>query len=108
MSTNENPTAGGQQAAIQGIFSTEVKARGNGATSQHATRKVYVHAEQLDAKTVEVQPLNANQVPKKKKKTVCLEAFLDGYVPEPEFYLSTVYPRMRALQDHVERGETHR
>jgi len=39
---------------------------------------------------------------------VTMEEFLSKYSPEPEFYVSTVYPKMKELGTTIERGEKAR
>ncbi|MDD3313784.1 tetratricopeptide repeat protein, partial [Pseudodesulfovibrio sp.] len=60
---------------------------------------------ELDDGRFEVQPLNCNYVPSGPKQVVEREEFLSKFNPEPEFYMSTVYPAMKELNDTIVRGE---
>ncbi len=94
---------------IKGIFSTQVReGTSTGSTTRQVIRKQYWGALELDGDIVEVQPLNANYVPSGPKKQVSKDQFLASFNAEPEFYVSTVLPRMRELEKNIQRGEAHR
>lgn len=42
------------------------------------------------------------------KRYLSRDQLLDEYVPEPEFYASTVYPRLRELNKTIARADRHR
>lgn len=99
----------GRDEAIAGVFSTQSVARmGTGASQRRTIQKTYWFAKQTGPKTIEVQPLNRSSVPAGPKREVPLDEFLEKFAPEPEFYVSTVYPKMQELQKTVVRGEKHR
>ncbi|MEG6552330.1 hypothetical protein V6C53_19040 [Desulfocurvibacter africanus] len=94
---------------IKGIFSTQgMEGTSTGSTTRQVIRKQYWSALELDGEIIEVQPLNANYVPSGPKKHVAKSQFLEQFNAEPEFYVSTVLPRMRELEKTLRRGETHR
>ncbi|WP_156939632.1 tetratricopeptide repeat protein [Desulfocurvus vexinensis] len=94
---------------ISGVFSTQIVQRvGTGTTSRKTVKKSFWFVKQLDDGNVEIQPLNMNYVPSGPKRRVPTEDFLEKFSPEPEFYISTVYPKMKELSDTVAKGEKHR
>ncbi|CCO22856.1 tetratricopeptide repeat protein [Maridesulfovibrio hydrothermalis] len=94
---------------IQGVFSSQnVQKIGTGTTVRRTISKMYWMAKELDDGTVEVQALNTSYIPAGPKSTVPLEEFLSKYSPEPEFYVSTVFPKMKELNSTIERGEKAR
>lgn len=94
---------------ISGVFSSqEVKRVGTGTTTRKTIQKAFWFCEELADGNVEVQPLNPNYVPSGPKKQVTREQFLSLFSPEPEMYVSTVYPKMRELNKTVARGDRHR
>jgi tetratricopeptide (TPR) repeat protein len=94
---------------IKGIFSTQTIAKvGTGTTTRKTIRKTYWHVDQLDEDNIQIQPLNKNYVPSGPRRKISKEDFLKKFSPEPEFYVSTVFPRMQELNQTIERGEKHR
>lgn len=94
---------------IKGIFSTQSVAKvGTGTTQRRTIQKMYWSGEELPNGKIEVQPLNRNYIPSGPKKAIDREDFLSKYNPEPEFYVSTVYPAIKQVDDAIERGEKHR
>ncbi|MGE4552167.1 MAG: tetratricopeptide repeat protein [Desulfovibrionaceae bacterium] len=97
------------QDKIRGVFSTQNVSRvGTGTTQRRSIQKTYWFVEEQGEGMVEVQPLNTNYVPSGPKRTVPKDEFLAKFSPEPEFYLSTVYPRMQQLDETIVRGERNR
>jgi tetratricopeptide (TPR) repeat protein len=102
-----------QTEKISGVFSTqEILKVGTGTTTRKSIRKAFWFCAEIDsgehAGSIEVQPLNANYVPSGPKKAIDREKFLNDFAPEPEFYQSTVFPRIREITKTVARGERHR
>jgi tetratricopeptide (TPR) repeat protein len=94
---------------IKGVFSTQsVQKVGTGTTTRKMVKKNFWFVEELDGSEVEIQPLNVNYVPSGGKRRIPREDFLEKFSPEPEFYVSTVLPKMRELNQTVEKGEKHR
>ncbi|MDL2313349.1 tetratricopeptide repeat protein [Desulfovibrio sp. OttesenSCG-928-C14] len=100
---------------ISGVFSTqEIQKVGTGTTTRKTIRKSFWFVVELDTQDadgnsqLEVQPLNTNYIPSGPKKIITKDQFLADFSPEPEFYVSTVFPRMRELTKTVARGERHR
>ncbi len=111
--TDENKTAPTGQTEkkdlISGLFSSqEVRKVGTGTTTRKSIQKAFWYANQLENGNIEVQPINPNYVPSGPKREVSLDEFLGTFSPEPEFYISTVYPKMRELNKTVARAERYR
>jgi tetratricopeptide (TPR) repeat protein len=96
-------------AKIKGVFSTQSVIKvGTGSTVRRTIQKTYWFVNETADGTVEIQPLNKNFIPSGPKRAVGKEDFLGKFSPEPEFYMSTVFPRMQELDTTVVRGEGHR
>lgn len=94
---------------IKGVFSTQTMAKiGTGTTQRKTIQKTYWDVEELDDGKVSIQPLNVNYVPSGPKRTIERDEFLSKFNPEPEFYVSTVYPAMKEMNGAIVRGEQHR
>jgi len=97
------------QGRIKGVFSTqEVRKVGTGTTQRKTVYKAFYFVEQDEDGSIECQPLNANYVPSGQKRKVSLEEIMEGFAPEPEFYMNSVYPKMQELQRTIDNAETHR
>lgn len=99
--------------AIVGVFSTqEVRKVGTGATSRKSIHKSFWYCVEQgpgpNEGKIEIQPLNVNYIPAGPKRMVEKEQFLSSFSPEPEFYVSTVFPRMREINKTVARADRHR
>ncbi|MCG8529551.1 MAG: tetratricopeptide repeat protein [Desulfovibrionales bacterium] len=93
---------------IKGIFSTqEVKQVGTGTGVRKTVQKAFWFVDEQDGK-IEIQPLNANYVPSGTKRYITLEDLIGRFQPEPEFYVTTVFPRMKELSETVDRADQHR
>ncbi len=100
---------GARPNLIKGVFSSQTVVKvGTGTTTRRTIQKTYWSVLEKSTGEIEVQPLNKNYVPSGPKRTVDREEFLAQYNPEPEFYFQTVVPRMRELENTVERGEKNR
>jgi tetratricopeptide (TPR) repeat protein len=94
---------------IQGIFSSqEVRKVGTGTTTRKTIQKAYWQGVELADGTIEVQPLNSNYVPSGPKRIISKDDFLNNFAPEPEFYISTVFPKLKELNKTIARAERHR
>jgi tetratricopeptide (TPR) repeat protein len=94
---------------IKGVFSNQQVVKfGTGTTTRKTIRKTYWFANEQAHDTIEVQPLNKNFVPSGPKRSIPKEDFLMKFAPEPEFYVSTVYPKMREMEESIQKGEQHR
>lgn len=98
---------------ITGVFSTqEVRKVGTGTTTRKSIHKSFWYCKELDsgpeAGKIELQPLNSNYIPSGPKRNIEKENFLVDFSPEPEFYFSTVFPRMKEVNKTVARGDRHR
>jgi tetratricopeptide (TPR) repeat protein len=94
---------------IKGVFSSQmIQKVGTGTTTRKIIQKMYWMVEEKDAGSIELQPLNKNYVPSGPKRKISLDELLENFSPEPEFYLSTVYPRLRELETTIVKGEKHR
>lgn len=94
---------------ISGVFSSQVIQKvGTGTTTRKTVKKTFWMVDQIDDQTLEIQPVNVNYVPSGPKRKVPKEDFLEKFAPEPEFYVSMVYPKMKELKESVGKGEKHR
>ncbi len=94
---------------IKGIFSTQSIIKiGTGTTTRKTIQKTYWMVEELEDGQFQIQPLNKNYVPAGAKKLISREEFFKKFYPEPEFYINTVYPKMRELQKTIARADRHR
>nr|WP_321256144.1 tetratricopeptide repeat protein [uncultured Pseudodesulfovibrio sp.] len=94
---------------IKGIFSTQTVAKvGTGTTQRKTIQKTYWDVEEQDETIISVQPLNRNYVPSGPKRQIERDDFLTKFNPEPEFYVSTVYPAIKEMDGAIVRGEKHR
>lgn len=101
--------AGKPHDKVKGVFSTQAIQRvGTGTTTRKTIQKMYWFVEEIDDKSLDIQPLNKNYVPSGPKRKITMEELLEKFSPEPEFYVSTVYPRMRELNMTIVKGEKHR
>ena len=94
---------------IKGVFSTqELRKVGTGTTTRKVIQKSYWFVEEDETGKITVQPLNANYVPSGPVQVIPLEELIARFAPEPEFYIQTVYPRMRELVKTVARADRYR
>ena len=101
--------SGGERERIKGVFSSqEVRKVGTGTTTRKTIQKAYWFVEENDDSSLLVQPLNANYIPSGPKRTVPRDEFLERFAPEPEFYMQTVYPKMREVNKTIARADRHR
>ena len=98
-----------KQDRIYGVFSSqEVKKVGTGTTTRKTVSKIFWFVEEQEDESIVVQSINANYVPTGVKKTITKEVLLEKYSPEPEFYASTVYPKMKELSDTLDSADAAR
>lgn len=94
---------------LKGVFSTQsVEKVGTGTTVRKTIQKTFWMVMETDDGSVDIQPLNNSYIPSGPKRKVAKEDVLARFQPEPEFYVQTVYPRMRELNRTVVKGEAHR
>jgi len=94
---------------INGVFSSQdVRKVGTGTTTRKTIQKTVWFCIEQDDGEIEVQPLNTNYVPSGPKKKIGREPFFAAFSPEPEMYVSTVYPKMRELNKVILRADRHR
>lgn len=95
--------------AISGVFSLqEVRKVGTGTTTRKTIQKSFWFAEEQADGTIQLQLLNSNYIPAGPKKNLPKDDFLSIYSPEPEFYVSNVFPKMRELNKTIARADRHR
>lgn len=103
------PSAQVQEEKIYGVFSSqEIRKVGTGTTTRKVVSKIYWFVEENPDSTITVQSINSNYIPTGIKKIIDKEELLQKYFPEPEFYTSTVYPKMRQLDDKIDSADTAR
>jgi tetratricopeptide (TPR) repeat protein len=94
---------------IKGVFSTqETRKLGTGTTQRKTVTKNYHFVEQNAEGEIECRALNTNFVPSGPKHKITLEELMEQFSPEPEYYMSSVYPKMQELQRTIDKADTHR
>ena len=98
-----------KKKGIEGVFSNqEVRKVGTGTTTRKTIQKSYWYAVELPEGEVEIQPLNVNCIPSGPKKRVSMEEFLEKFSPEPEFYVSNVFPKIKEVNKTIARADRYR
>lgn len=98
-----------KQDKIYGVFSSqEIKKVGTGTTTRKTVSKIFWFVEEAEDGSIVVQSINANYVPTGVKKKITKEVLLEKYSPEPEFYASAVYPKMKELDETLDRADESR
>ncbi len=98
-----------KKQAIEGVFSNqEVRKVGTGTTTRKTIQKSYWYAIEQENGEMELQPLNVNYVPSGPKKRISKETFLEQFAPEPEFYVSNVFPKIKEVNKTIARADRHR
>lgn len=98
-----------KQDKIYGVFSSqEIKKVGTGTTTRKTVSKIFWFVEENDDGSITVQSINANYVPTGVKKAITKEQLLEKYSPEPEFYASAVYPKMKELDTTLNNADESR
>lgn len=115
MSQEQNPTPQAEQATkgfqehIRGVFSSqEIRKVGTGTTTRRTVVKTFWFAEEDSNGKLYIQPINSNYVPTGNKKYISKNELIEKFSPEPEYYIQTVYPSMRKLNETIERADTAR
>ena len=94
---------------IRGVFSSqEVRKVGTGTTTRKTVQKTFWFVEQDADGTIMIQALNSHYIPTGPKKIVAMDDLINSYSPEPEFYIQSVFPKMQALDQAVDKGDDHR
>ncbi len=94
---------------VKGVFSTqEIKKIGTGTTTKRTVQKNFWFVETLADGRLECQPLNSNFVPSGPKRMITMDELIEKFAPEPEFYMSSVFPKMMELKKNIESGDEHR
>lgn len=98
-----------REGRIKGIFSTQKVVKiGTGVTTRKTIQQAYYYISEDDEGNLEMQPLNRNYIPAGKKSALTKDELLRRFTPEPEFYVTTVQPRMQEMDKAVESGDAHR
>ncbi|MDE7240901.1 hypothetical protein [Desulfovibrio sp.] len=99
---------GQNKTDVRGVFSTqEIRKVGTGTTTRKTVQKTFWFVEQ-HGDAIECQPLNANYVPSGPKRKISMDELIAKFSPEPEFYQMSVYPKMREVEQSVNKGDGHR
>ncbi len=94
---------------LRGVFSSqELRKVGTGTTTRKTVNKVFWFVDEDAGGKIFLQSINTNFVPTGSKRELTREELLEKYSPEPEFYIQTVYPRMRELDETVNRADQMR
>ncbi|MDE5880052.1 MAG: hypothetical protein K2G99_08600, partial [Desulfovibrio sp.] len=101
-------SAAQKKTDVRGVFSTqEIRKVGTGTTTRKTVQKTFWFVEQ-HGDVIECQPLNANYVPSGPKRKITMDELIAKFSPEPEFYQMSVYPKMREVEQSVDKGDSHR
>ncbi len=94
---------------VKGVFSTqEIRKIGTGTTTKRTVQKNFWFVESLPDGRIESQPLNSNFVPSGPKRILTMDELIEKFAPEPEFYMSSVFPKMQELKKNVDSGDGYR
>lgn len=105
---SQSGAAPGGAKGLRGVFSTqEIRKVGTGTTTRKTVQKTFWFVEQRGDE-VECQPLNPNYVPSGPKRRISMDELIAKFSPEPEFYQMSVYPKMKAVEQSVAKGDAHR
>lgn len=106
---NGEKSGSSQKRRLEGVFSNqEVRMIGTGTTTRKAIQKFYWFALEQENGEIELQPLNSNYVPSGPKKRISKNEFLEQYAPEPEFYVTKVFPKIKEVNKIIARADRHR
>ena len=98
-----------KEERIRGVFSSqEIRKVGTGTTTRKTVQKTFWYAEQDADGSILLQALNAAYVPTGPKRIITREELINSYSPEPEFYVQSVFPKMRELEQTIDKGDEHR
>ncbi|MCC8194122.1 MAG: hypothetical protein LIP28_05710 [Deltaproteobacteria bacterium] len=98
-----------EKKGLEGVFSNqEVRKVGTGTTTRKTIQKSYWYAIEQENGEIELQPLNVNYVPSGPKKRISKDEFLEHFSPEPEFYVSNVFPKIKEVNKTIARADRHR
>jgi len=116
--TPEGPDQGGEDFSmpeeakhirIQGTFSSQqVDKVGTGTTTRKTVSKTFWYCEEREDGMVELQPLNVNNVPSGAKTEMPREDVINKFNPEPEYYQQKVFPKLKELNESLQRAEDQR
>ncbi len=94
---------------MRAVFSSqEVRKVGTGTTTRKTVAKTFWFAEEDDTGTIYIQSINTNCVPTGNKRVITKDELIEKYSPEPEFYIQSVFPRMRELNETLDRADAAR
>ncbi len=94
---------------VKGLFSAMSTDKiGTGTTARKSDSKTYWMIEETEDGVIQRQALNKNLVPSGESTPVDRDEFFEKYSPEPEFYQSEVYPKIKQLEQSVKRAEEQR
>lgn len=92
-----------------GVFSENITHElGFGSTKRRQSAKTFWLIERTPQDTLFIQALNEHMVPVGEKKALAKDRFLADYCPEPDLFMNVVRPRMRELEEAIQRGDGHR
>ena len=98
-----------KKQGISGVFShQEVRRVGTGMTTRRTIQKSYWYAVEQENRIIELQPLNLNYIPSGPKKRISMDEFLARFSPEPEFYVTNVFPKIKEVNKTIARADRHR
>ncbi len=95
---------------MRGVFSLqEVRKVGTGTTTRKTVMKTYWFVDQEDdTGNITIQSLNQNYIPTGTTRVITREELIEKYSPEMEFYVSTVFPKIREMNETIDTADEHR
>ncbi len=94
---------------VYGVFSSqEIRKVGTGTTTRKVVSKIFWFVEEMDDGSLLLQSINANYIPTGVKKKIDKDTLLEKYSPEPEFYTTVVYPKIKELDEKIDAADEHR
>lgn len=94
---------------IRGVFSSqEIRKVGTGTTTRKTVQKTFWYAEEDEKGDIFLQAINANFIPTGNKRKITRTELIEKYSPELEFYVQTVYPKMREINEGLDRADNMR
>ncbi len=94
---------------IRGVFSSqEIRKVGTGTTTRKTVQKTFWYAEEDTKGDIFLQAINANFIPTGNKRKITRTELIEKYSPELEFYVQTVYPKMREINEGLDRADNMR
>lgn len=94
---------------LRGVFSSqEIRKVGTGTTTRRTVAKTFWFAEEDEQGKLYIQSINSNYIPTGSRRYITKDELIETYSPEPEFYIQSVFPKMRQLNETIDRADCAR